>query len=170
MKKINRRQFVATTAAAGATVFASRHAIALSRQAFNQTAVPPKQDGREMVSVGAVPFRMQNVRLGPGPFSAAAEANRRYLKTLPPDRLLHTFRLTAALPTSAEPLGDWEKPDCELRGHFVGGHYLSACALAFAGSGDEELKLFVGRRICQFQTRRINYLRSMWKWGFWATS
>ena len=76
----------------------------------------------------------------PGPFRAAAEANRRYLKTLPPDRLLHTFRLTAGLPTSAEPLGDWEKPDCELRGHFAGGHYLSACAFAYASSGDEELK------------------------------
>ncbi len=44
------------------------------------------------------------------------------------------------MPSSAEPLGDWEKPNCELRGHFAGGHYLSACALAFASSGDEELK------------------------------
>jgi len=83
---------------------------------------------------------MKNICLGPGAFAAAADANRRYLKTLPPDRLLHAFRLTAGLPSSAEPLGDWEKPDCELRGHFVGGHYLSACALAFASSGDEELK------------------------------
>ena len=83
---------------------------------------------------------MKSVRLQPGAFSAAADANRKYLKTLPPDRLLHTFRLTAGLPSSAEPLGEWEKPDCELRGHFAGGHYLSACALAFAGSGDEELK------------------------------
>jgi len=83
---------------------------------------------------------MKGVRLGSGPFLAAADANRRYLKTLPPDRLLHTFRLTAGLPSSAEPLGDWEKPDCELRGHFAGGHYLSACALDFASSDDEELK------------------------------
>jgi len=83
---------------------------------------------------------MRNVRLGSGAFSAAADVNRLYLKTLPPDRLLHSFRLTAGLPSSAEPLGDWEKPDCELRGHFAGGHYLSACALAFASSGDEELK------------------------------
>jgi DUF1680 family protein len=37
-------------------------------------------------------------------------------------------------------LASGEKPDCELRGHFAGGHYLSACALAFASSGDEELK------------------------------
>lgn len=83
---------------------------------------------------------MKSVRLQPGAFSAAAEANRKYLKTLPPNRLLHTFRLTAGLPSSAEPLGEWEKPDCELRGHFAGGHYLSACALAFASSGDEEFK------------------------------
>jgi uncharacterized protein len=96
--------------------------------------------GREVIVLQAVPFPMKDVRLGPGPFSAAAEANRRYLKTLPPDRLLHTFRLTAGLPSSAEPLGDWEKPDCQLRGHFAGGHYLSACAVAFASSGDEELK------------------------------
>ena len=83
---------------------------------------------------------MQNVRLHRGPLRAAAEANRKYLKTLAPDRLLHTFRLTAGFPSSAEPLGEWEKPDCELRGHFAGGHYLSACALAFASSADEELK------------------------------
>lgn len=95
---------------------------------------------REVVPLEAVPFPMTNVRLALGSFRADAEANRRYLKTLPPDRLLHTFRLTAGLPSSAEPLADWEKPDCELRGHFVGGHYLSACALAFASSGDDELK------------------------------
>ena len=140
MKKIDRRAFVTAAAAAGATAFASRHTFALPAEALNQAAAPWHQANREVVAVEAVPFPMKNVRLGPGTFRAAAEANRRYLKTLPPDRLLHTFRLTAGLPTSAEPLGDWEKPDCELRGHFVGGHYLSACALSFASSGDNALK------------------------------
>ncbi|HEY1800297.1 MAG TPA: glycoside hydrolase family 127 protein [Terriglobales bacterium] len=138
MEKISRRKFVATAAtAAGAAVILPTATFGLQAQA------PPaaqKLGGRELVNLRAVPFPMKNVRLGPGAFRAAAEANRRYLKTLPPDRLLHTFRLTAGLPSSAEPLGDWEKPDCELRGHFVGGHYLSACALAFASSGDEELR------------------------------
>jgi DUF1680 family protein len=134
LKKINRREFVAATAAAGANVFASQHAFALPGKALS------KQVNNEVAPMAAVPFPMKNVRLGSGAFSAAADANRRYLKTLPPDRLLHTFRLTAGLPSSAEPLGDWEKPDCELRGHFAGGHYLSACALAFAGSNDEQLK------------------------------
>jgi uncharacterized protein len=140
VKKINRREFVATTAAAGAMAFASSHAFALPAEARNQGAASSNQAHREVVPVKAVPFPMKSVGLGPGAFAAAADANRRYLKTLPPDRLLHTFRLTAGLPSSAEPLGDWEKPDCELRGHFVGGHYLSACALSFASSEDEELK------------------------------
>jgi len=68
------------------------------------------------------------------------EENRRWLLSLPNDRLLHSFRVTAGLPSSAEPLGGWEKPDCELRGHFAGGHYLSACALTYASTGDDELK------------------------------
>ena len=141
MKKISRRQFVATAAVAGAAAVLPSGAFALQEDS-TKPASPSvaKQLNREVVSQQAVPFPMNNVRLGPGPFRAAAEANRRYLKTLPPDRLLHTFRLTAGLPTSAEPLGDWEKPDCELRGHFAGGHYLSACAFAYASSGDEELK------------------------------
>jgi len=62
------------------------------------SAAVPKQSVREAVPFAAAPFPAKQVRLGPGAFSAAAEANRRYLKTLPPDRLLHTFRLTAGLP------------------------------------------------------------------------
>ena len=68
------------------------------------------------------------------------EADRQYLRSLPPDRLLHTFRINAGLPSTAQPLGGWEAPDCELRGHYAGGHYLSACALMYASTGDEDLK------------------------------
>jgi DUF1680 family protein len=141
VKRISRREFVATTAVVGAGAVLRAPAFAFQGQGTNgSSAASSKAENHEVVVPQASPFPMKNVRLQPGAFSAAAEANRRYLKTLPPDRLLHTFRLTAGLPSSAEPLGDWEKPDCELRGHFAGGHYLSACALAFASSGDEELK------------------------------
>jgi hypothetical protein len=75
-----------------------------------------------------------------GPFQDALKADQRYLHLLPSERLLHTFRLNAGLASSAQPLGGWEKPDCELRGHFAGGHYLSACALMCASAGDSELK------------------------------
>ncbi|HWS97016.1 MAG TPA: glycoside hydrolase family 127 protein, partial [Candidatus Methylomirabilis sp.] len=132
---------MATTAVVGAGALAPTPRFPSAEQPpANSSLGVPRQARQEVVPVQAVPFPMKSVRLGPGVFRAAADANRRYLKTLPPQRLLHTFRLTAGLPSSAEPLGDWEKPDCELRGHFVGGHYLSACALAFASSGDEELK------------------------------
>ena len=141
MKTVSRREFVATAVAVGAGAVLRVPAFALENQSSGaSSAAASKAVDHEVVVPQASPFPMKNVRLLPGAFSAAAEANRKYLKTLPPDRLLHTFRLTAGLPSSAEPLGDWEKPDCELRGHFAGGHYLSACALAFASSGDEELK------------------------------
>ncbi len=141
MKTVSRRVFVATTVTVGAGAVLRVPAFALENQSTGaSSAATSKAAHQEVVAPQASPFPMKNVRLQQGAFSVAAEANRKYLKTLPPGRLLHTFRLTAGLPSSAEPLGDWEKPDCELRGHFAGGHYLSACALAFAGSGDEELK------------------------------
>src|SRR5579862_278820 len=141
MKSVSRREFVSTAVAVGAGAVLRVPTFALENQSsVAGSAAAFKVLGREVVVPQASAFPMKNVKLLPGSFYEAAEANRKYLKTLPPDRLLHTFRLTAGLPSSAEPLGDWEKPDCELRGHFAGGHYLSACALAFASSGDEELK------------------------------
>jgi DUF1680 family protein len=84
-------------------------------------------------------FELHDVRLRPGLVLDALMINRRYLLALDPDRLLHTFRITAGLPTAAEPLGGWEAPNNELRGHFTG-HYLSACALLWAQTGDVEAK------------------------------
>ena len=95
-------------------------------------------DDPAMSPTRARPFDLHQVRLGPGPFRDAMEVNRRYLLGLDPDRLLHNFRVTAGLPSSAEPLGGWEAPDNELRGHFVG-HYLSACAMLGASLDDREL-------------------------------
>ena len=141
MKTVDRRKFVATAVAAAGGAMLRVPGFAFENRSTGSGSVAASKAGeQEVVVPPASPFPMKDVRLLPGTFSAAAEANRRYLKTLPPERLLHTFRLTAGLPSSAEPLWDWEKPDCELRGHFAGGHYLSACALAFASSGDEELK------------------------------
>ena len=99
---------------------------------------------REKVPWKALPFPLKQVRLGDGPCKAAMEADRRFLHSLPPDRLLHTFRITAGISTQAQPLGGWETPDCEVRGHYAGGHYLSACALMYAACGDEDLKTSAG--------------------------
>jgi uncharacterized protein len=84
-------------------------------------------------------FELEDVRLLDGPFKHAMELDEQYLLALDVDRLLHNFRVNASLPSAAKPLGGWEAPDCELRGHFVG-HYLSACAQMYASTGDRRYK------------------------------
>lgn len=83
----------------------------------------------------AEPFAMPEVRLLPSVWKDMMELNRSYLYSLPNDRLAYNFQVTAGHSTDADPLGGWEAPDCELRGHYVG-HYLSACALLHASTGD----------------------------------
>jgi len=95
--------------------------------------------GREAVNLQARPFDLEQVRLLDGPFKRAMERDRKYLHDLDADRLLHTWRVNAGLPSDAEPLGGWERPDCAVRGHTLG-HYLTACALMYASTGDERLK------------------------------
>ena len=85
------------------------------------------------------PFALQHVRLRAGAWLTALETNRTYLLSLEVDRLLHMFRITAGMPSTARPYGGWEAPVNELRGHFEG-HYLSACALMFAQTGDEAIR------------------------------
>jgi DUF1680 family protein len=87
----------------------------------------------------AQPFDLADVRLLDSPFKVAMERDAKYLLDLDADRLLHAFRLNAGLPSAAQEYGGWEAVKCELRGHFVG-HYLSACALMFASTGDERLR------------------------------
>jgi len=87
----------------------------------------------------ACPFPLQDVRLLDGPFKTAMERDARYLLEIDPERLLHNFRINAKLPSTVEPLGNWEAPKSELRGHLTG-HYLSACALMYASTGDERFR------------------------------
>ena len=108
---MRRRDFLARAAAAAAIPLLSR-----------LPAVPG--DSRPEASPLSVrPFDLSRVRLRPGPFLDAMEVNRRFLMAQDPNRLLHMFRVTAGLPSSAEPLGGWEAPVNELRGHYTG-HYL----------------------------------------------
>jgi uncharacterized protein len=104
--------------------------------ALAQTAAPAVAD---KVTAAAQPFALEDVRLLDGPFREAQLRDARFLLDLDVDRLLHTFRLNAGLPSTARPLGGWEAPQVELRGHTLG-HYLSACALMYASTGDERFK------------------------------
>ena len=84
-------------------------------------------------------FPLSSVRVLQPEFVKWQELNRAYLHALDAERLLHTFRLNAGLPSSAQPLGGWEAPQVELRGHFLG-HYLTACALMSQSAADAALK------------------------------
>ena len=162
----SRRQFIRNVAAAAC-------ATAVPRLMAGSTPQDPVVDtvvekngrsvSRERIPWKAKPFPMKSVRLGDGPCKVAMEADRRYLHSLPTDRLLHTFRINAGLPSSAQSLGGWEAPDCELRGHYAGGHYLSACALMYASTGDEELRANANTMIaelakCQTALKNGGYL------------
>jgi hypothetical protein len=94
-------------------------------------------DGATTRAVRAVP--LGQVRLLPGPLKDRQDLHRRVILGYDPERLLHNFRVNAGLPSAARPYGGWEAPTIGLRGHFTG-HYLSACALMYAATGDERFK------------------------------
>ncbi len=139
---VSRRQFIASVAVTCGSALLPKQLFATPFQdpAVNTIVKDGKPVSRERVSWNLRPFPLKQVRLGEGPCKQAMEADRQYLQSLPVDRLLHTFRVNAGIPSSAKPLGGWEATDCELRGHYAGGHYLSAVALMYASTGDETLK------------------------------
>jgi DUF1680 family protein len=126
----SRRNFLKTSAGAAGLCFIGQSAVvrALSADELGHPS------GR------LVAFPLASVRLAPGIFREQEEINARYLDSLSVDRLLHSFRITAGISSSATPYKGWEEPACELRGHFAGGHFLSAVALASASSGNAVLK------------------------------
>jgi hypothetical protein len=86
-----------------------------------------------VIGVAAYPFSVKDVRLLDGPFKVAMEADARYLLVIEPDRLLSEFRAHAGLKPKAEKYGGWESSG--LAGHTLG-HYLSACSMEYASTGD----------------------------------
>lgn len=147
--RLSRRTFAALAAAAGPVLAQNTNEIPQN----TATAPPPKRHEwpappafgdniefrRRELPFEAKPFQLEEVQLLAGPFQSARDANLGYMKRLPVDRLVHNFRVNAGIASTAQPFGGWEKPDCELRGHFTG-HFLSACALMYASTGDKEIK------------------------------
>lgn len=89
------------------------------------TAAPPQ--------LAARPFPLSAVRLLDGPFKKGQDIAVEYLLKFEPDRLLANFRKEAGLAPKAEHYGGWESQG--VSGHCTG-HYLSACAIAYATTGD----------------------------------
>ncbi|MDB4913978.1 MAG: hypothetical protein JWM95_1622 [Gemmatimonadetes bacterium] len=134
-KYLGRRDFIVSAALIGAA------APLLSRLRASPSE-PPYADGRFVgmpFAPAALPFALSQVRLRAGIQHTALMKNRAFMMDMDPDRLLHTFRINAGLVSKAKPIGGWEAPENELRGHFTG-HYLSACALMAAATGDPQVK------------------------------
>lgn len=93
----------------------------------------------------ALPFRLEDVRLLDGMFNDGQDVAVKYLLSLEPDRFLANFRKEAGLSPKATHYTGWESQG--VSGH-CGGHYLSACAIAYASTGDkrflERVNYFVG--------------------------
>lgn len=98
---------------------------------------------KEKADIKAYAFNLKDVKLLEGPFKKAMEADAQYLLKIEPDRLLSDFRSHAGLQPKAAKYGGWESSG--LAGHTLG-HYLSACALHYASTGDEEFR------------KRVNYI------------
>ncbi len=97
-------------------------------------ALPVFGEVKQTVVSSAQPFPLTEVRLLDGPFREAMLRDGNYLLSLKPDRLLSWFRKEAGLQPKGEVYGGWEAQG--VAGHCLG-HYLSACSLMYASTGDQ---------------------------------
>ena len=109
-------------------------------------AVPPSNaieknvkmpDISSKFALQALPFALHDVRLLDSPFKDAMERDLKYLISLEPDRFLSGFRKNAGLEPKAPMYGGWESQGVA---GFSLGHYLSACSMAYATTGDARFK------------------------------
>nr|WP_321409074.1 beta-L-arabinofuranosidase domain-containing protein [uncultured Carboxylicivirga sp.] len=80
-------------------------------------------------------FPLGDVTLLDGPFKHASEVNLQTLLQYDVDRLLAPYRKEAGLVAKAESYSNW----VGLDGH-IGGHYLTAMAINYAATGNEDCK------------------------------
>ena len=91
----------------------------------------------QKVTMHVEPFPLSDVRLLPGPFADANQICVKYLETVDPDRLLHSFRKNSGLEPKGKVYDGWENSG--LAGQSLG-HFLTACAQEFASSHNPKLK------------------------------
>lgn len=104
-------------------------------------------------------FPLNEVSLLPSLFKNAMDKDGAYLLSLKPDRFLNRFRINAGLQPKDSIYGGWEK--LGVSGHSLG-HYLSACSMMYAASGDKRYKEKVNYivdelAVCQ-QARKTGYV------------
>jgi DUF1680 family protein len=129
-------------------------AAVIAEQALVADGIPPSSSPPASASVAPEPsgyapdgtagraaaFSLRAVTLLDSPFRQNQARNTTYLLFLDPERMLRSFRLNYGLTSTAEPLGGWEQPDSQIRGHMTG-HLLSGLALTYASTNDEAARI-----------------------------
>ncbi len=82
-------------------------------------------------------FPLRDVKLSESVFNKAMQADKSYMMSMEPDRLLAPYLKEAGLQPKAENYPNWENTG--LDGH-IGGHYISALSLMYASTGDAKIK------------------------------
>src|SRR3954468_3315520 len=123
-------------------IFCAACSVAIVFTAGAQSYTPeknnPKIKVRPVVNIAAYAFNLKDVRLLDGsPFKNAMDRDAGFLLSIDAGRLLHRFYKNAGLPTNGDVYGGWESEG--LSGHTLG-HYLSACSMMYASTGDKRFK------------------------------
>ena len=109
----------------------------------------------------------KEVVLREGELLAKEADNRNYLDELKSPALLQNFYQEAGINQNygSKHMAHtgWEDPSCQLRGHFLG-HYLSACAMRYFETGDEELLAKTNHIVHELKRCQVE------NGGLWAAS
>lgn len=90
---------------------------------------------KPLLAENAIPFNLNQVELLESPFKNAQKLDGEWLLSIEPDRLLHRFHKNAGFTPKAPLYGGWES--LGVGGQSLG-HYLSACAMMYSATGNEE--------------------------------
>jgi hypothetical protein len=129
----------------GVTARANTAQASTAQASTAQATAPPASPRATAVPGGYAPdgtagrraaLPLDQVELLDSPFQDNQARNTSYLLFLDPERMLRSFRLNYGQPSAAEPIGGWERPASEVRGHTTG-HLMSGLALTYANTGDD---------------------------------
>jgi uncharacterized protein len=142
MKKTN---MILTSGCLLVCVLGASLAAAESNHEKSPVVIPPAAEpaGAKSPNYQVEPFALGQVKLLPSEFSHARDLNAAYLLQLDPDRFMALTREMCGLKPKKESYGGWEKRISEM------GHYISACALQYAASGDERYKQRVDTMVAE---------------------